>query len=62
MTKIKTSKKQAKSPRDSRFEKLLSISNTLQRKAEQVKKQILREIEADWLFNNLTSYNQSYSL
>lgn len=50
--------KQAVSSRTKKMEKLLATF----RKLDKVRKQIIREIESDFLFNNLTSFNQSYSI
>jgi hypothetical protein len=60
MTQLKN-KNQTTSPRDDRFDDLLEIFSKLSRKAARIKKQIMKEIESDWIFQDLTSSNQSYS-
>ena len=60
MTKIKN-KKHTISIREKSMEKLVTAYRKLTRKVKTIQDQILDEIQKDSVFNNLTSYNQSYN-
>ncbi len=64
-TKIQKTNEDFKNPTQKISQKFRNTFKKLKIKLDQVKKQIemeiQSEIENDWLFNNLTSRNQSYS-
>lgn len=61
MSKYKTNKNEAELPTKKNVDNMFNTLTRLSRKMARIKQQILREIEEDSLFNNLTSLNQSYS-
>lgn len=61
MTHIQN-KKTIISIREKAMEKLIKIYKKLERKVDRLRQEILKEIEADFLFNDLTAKTQTYSL